>query len=322
MAAIRTVLTVCSLVWVTACATAPPQVECARVETLASYPHGAFLENLIVERSGRVLYTNYTAREIASYTPGQVPSLFTSLRAHPVSLLPVSGGYLVAAHGASFAEGPAFLQSNQFILLDAQGAVTRTIPAPDARFLNGMVALEDGDVLVADSVLGRIWRLNVASGALTVWLDAPELAPDPTQRDQRPGANGLKREGRGLFVSNSFTGRIYRIGIGAQGQPSGALQEVAAPGRVDDFVLAPRGSFIAATHADTVVWTRGGDTRVVLPDGGDGSTAVAYTDDRQDHLYVLTTGNLIEGGTRPARLLQAALPGGPAQCALSVARQD
>lgn len=311
---LRTLFVLLGTLAMTACASMQPQSTCARVETLASYPHGAFLENLIVERSGRVLFTNYTAREIEAYAPGGAASRFANLPAHPVSLLALPGAYLVAAHGASFAGGPAFLQTNQFLLLNEDGAVTRTIPAPKARFLNGMVALDDGTVLIADSVLGRIWRLEVASGELTAWLDAPDLAPDLTQRDRRPGVNGLKRDGARLYVSNSFTGKISVIGIGENGRPFGTLQEVAAPGRIDDFVLAQNGGFIAATHTDTVVWTRSGETRPVLPEGGDGSTAIQYTNARRDHLYVLNTGRLLEGGDRPARLLRVSLPGGATLC--------
>lgn len=294
---------------------APGSQTCARVETLASYPHGAFLENLLVERSGRVIFTNYTGGELNAYSAGAGVVRFAALPAHPVSILPLGEGYLVAAHGAPFTSGPAFLQTNQFLVLDRRGAVTRTIAAPEARFLNGMLLLRDGVVLVADSVLGRVWRLDVASGALTPWLDAPELRPDPSGRDQRPGANGLKREGSQLYISNSFTGRIYAVGIDAAGRAEGALREAAAPGRVDDFVIDPAGGFIAATHGDTVVWTRAGEAdRVVLPEGGDGSTAVAYASPSRAALYVLTTGRFVEGGDRPARLLRVALPGGARLC--------
>lgn len=297
-----------------ACGLSPSPKACARVETLASYPHGAFLENLIVEPSGRVLFSNYTAKEIMAYAPEGAAAPFAELPAHPVSLLAISGGYLVAAHGASFADGPAFLQTNQFLVLNDKGDIIRTIPATDARFLNGMVALDDGGVLVADSVLGRIWRLDVERGELTNWLDAPDLAPDATHRDPRPGVNGLKRKGARLYASNSFTGRISVVGIADDGRPLGTLQEVAAPGRVDDFVLAPGGGFIAATHADTVVWTQADETRLVLPEGGDGSTAVQYTDASRKHIYVLTTGRLLDGGDQPARLLRVSLPGGPIIC--------
>lgn len=290
---------------------------CATAETLASYPSPAFLENLIVEPSGRVLFTSYLAREIIAYAPGGTATRLAELPAHPVSILPLGDGYLVAAHGTSFTAGPAFTTTNQFLLLDRAGKLIRQSAAPDARFLNGMVALDDGSVLIADSILGRIWRLDPASGALSIWLDDPALAADATGADPRPGVNGLKRKGSELFISNSFTGRIHALPLTREGKPGGALRTVATPGRVDDFAISgDDGGIYLATHTDTVLHAApAGMVRTVLPEGGDGSTAVALVPGDTQALYVLTTGGLFEGGKAPARLLKMSLPGGDAMCA-------
>lgn len=294
----------------------PRAADCASAETLASYPHGAWIENLAVLSDGRVLFTNYMGKDVNLYAPGGAPSRFASLDAHPVSVLPIAGGFVVAAHGQPFTAGPAFLQSNKIIYLDAVGAVTRTVPAPEARFLNGMETMADGSILIADSVLGRIWRLDVASGTLSTWLDAPELRGDETGKDQRPGANGVKRVGDALFVSNSYRGKIYRIGIDAAGNAEGPATEAASPEHIDDFVVDPDGGFIVATQSASVVSSNAGvANRVILPEGADGSTAIAFADKNRSAIYVATTGSFFTpGSAAPALLLRVALPGGETMC--------
>ncbi|OBV10968.1 hypothetical protein I603_1376 [Erythrobacter dokdonensis DSW-74] len=89
----------------------------------------------------------------------------------------------------------------------------------------------------------------------------------------------------------------------------------ATPGQVDDFAIAGDGSIYLATHGDTIMRAQAdGTLTTVLPTGGDGSTAVAFVPGDPASLYVLTTGGLLEGAGRPARLLRIALPGGPAFC--------
>lgn len=287
---------------------------CATAETLASYPNGQFLENLIVEPNGRVLFTSYFARAVESYLPGQEAATFAPINAYPVAIAAYPGGYIVTAHGAPFSEGPAFTQTKVVLLLDSAGREIARIPAPDARFLNGIGALPDGTFLIADSIAARIWRFDPTARTLSVWLEAPELAPDATGADQRPGANGVEVVGDAVLISNSFRGAVYRVALGADNGPDGALTLVGEPGAVDDFAVAPDGSIYLATHRNTLL-RLGSDGAVttVLPEGADGSTAVALTPDG-DALYALTTGALFEGGREQAKLLRVPLPGGDDLC--------
>lgn len=290
-------------------------VNCGSAETLAAYPNGQFLENLIVEPSGRVLFTSYFARAIESYVPGEAAVTFAGVNAHPVAIAAYSDGYIVTAHGAPFTEGPTFTQTNVVLLLDSAGREVARVPAPDARFLNGIGALPDGTFLIADSIAARIWRFDPASRVLSMWLEAPELAPDATGADQRPGANGVEVVGDVVLISNSFRGAVYRVGLGDDLAPEGTLALVGEPGAIDDFVVAPDGAIYLATHRDTLLRVGAdGAVTTVLPQGADGSTAVAFTP-AGDALYALTTGGLTEGGREEAKLLRVGLPGGDAMCA-------
>lgn len=284
---------------------------CASVEVLAAYPTGAFLENLLVEPSGRVLFTNYTAREILAYKPGGGVTTFARLEAHPVSILPFDGGFAVIAHGLSFLGGPGFAETNRILYLGADGSLAREAVAPEARFLNGAAIYDGGAALIADSILGRIWRLDLRAGTLSPWLDAPELRGD----GPRPGANGVKIEGPQAFISNSATGRLLAAEVAPRGKPQGALRLIAEPGRIDDFAPDGEGGFIIATHSDEILHaSMEGDIRVILRDGGDGATAVAFAAGSKRDFYALTTGGLLEGKKEPARLLRISAPAGFGAC--------
>jgi hypothetical protein len=283
---------------------APPRV-------LAEYPAGAFLENLSVAPDGAVLVTSYFARAIERIGPDDAATTFAALPDHPVSILPLGAGWLVAVHGAAFTEGPGFVETQGFLVLDAAGAVLRRIPAPQARFLNGMAALDDGTVLAADSIAGVIWRLDPATGALAPWLADPRLALPEGFAGFAPGANGLKIADGRLHVSNSARGALYRLPLGADGAPAGPLETVAEPGGIDDFWIEPDGTVVLATHGDALLRIAPDGARTeLLSEGCDACTAVAPRDGPAGREWiVLTTGGFLEGRGAPARIL--ALPAVP-----------
>lgn len=276
------------------------------VETLASYPHGAFLENLVIDRSGAIVFTSYFAKSLMILRPGGQATELATLPAHPVGILETADGFVVTAHAVPFTNAPAFLSSNKILILGRDGAVRRTIEAPDARFLNGLVALSPDKLLIADSVAGLIWVLNPASGTLAPWLRADALAADPAATQFLPAANGLKLHGGALYVSNSSRGAIYRQKLTRAGEPDGPPGAFVRAGPVDDFAFAGDGSIYAATHGARLLRIApDGQVSAVLETGCDACTSIGLTGSpRRPDIIALTTGNLLEGGDAPARVLR------------------
>ena len=130
------------------------------VEVLAEYPPGNFLENLDVLSDGRVVFTSYFAKSIEILDTRGRASALAHVSAHPVSILAIEGGFLVAAHGQPFTSGPAFVETQQFLLLDDGGRELAMFKAPEARFLNGMVPHSGATVLVANSIAGKVWQVD------------------------------------------------------------------------------------------------------------------------------------------------------------------
>ena len=217
---------------------------------LARFPNGTFLENLVVEPGGRVIFTNYFAKRLESWSPagGHVP--WAEVPAHPVSLTALDGGrHALAVHGVSFMDGPQAMRGQAALLvLAADGTVARRIALPEAVFPNGGLLLGGERLLLADSIVGRIWLVDLGTGEATTWLAHSSLAPDPAQ--PYPGANGMKRAGDWLLVSNSATRQLLRVRL-AGSQPQGAPELLARmTGGVDDFAVARDGTIYATRTGD------------------------------------------------------------------------
>jgi hypothetical protein len=289
-----------------------PSLAAAQLEPqlIAERPPGTFLENLAVLADGTAVITSYMDKRLLVLSPRGALTPLVELPDHPVGILAVPDGFIVSAHGRSFTDGEAFTRTNRVLLLDRRGRVRRAADAPEARFLNGLARLPGGTVLAADSIAGTIWRVDPATGALKPWLVNPRLQPDPAVAPFRPGANGLKVRGGLLYVSNSSRGEIARIPLGPDDRPTGPIADWAHPGPVDDFDFGPDGTLYAATHgAALLAIDTDGVPRPVFSEGCDGCTSVAVDRGR---LLVLTTGGLVEGLGRPARVLSVRLtrPGG------------
>jgi hypothetical protein len=291
-----------------ACLIATPVVaQPPKVTTIASYPHGAFLENLSVDPKDRLLFTSYIDRTVMMWNGTAMPAPLVKLDVHPVGILARASDIIISAHGKSFTDGPAFTATNQLLVLDRGGVVKKRVAAPDALFLNGMVEIAPNTILVADSLAGKIWRFNPASGEIAAWLADPLLAADPEKPSQRPGANGLKVHGGWLYISNSARGTIHRVQL-VKERPKGSLELFVKTGAIDDFTFLADGTIAAATHGSKLIHVgKDGSVTDILADGCDACTSVTSFGPRND-LIVLTTGNMLEGGDAPARVLRVASP--------------
>jgi hypothetical protein len=277
-------------------------------DILARYPSGNYLENLIVDRSGAVLFTNYFAGKVEIWRDGKA-SVFAEVPTLPVNLVELDDGYLLLGHGVKFTEGAAKLAgSNRLLWLDRGGQVKRSIPLPEAVFGNGMIRSGSDAVLITDSMLGVIWRVDLTSGAMTKWFSDDRLKPDP-KVPLGPGANGLRRMGSELVITSSIASSVFRLPVSADEKPAGPLTLWAKTPGADDLAVAADGSIYLATHAKSVVRVSPeGKVTTVLDQDVDGCTSVALSSDGRS-LYVLGTGGLMEGEKKEATLVRMATAG-------------
>jgi sugar lactone lactonase YvrE len=156
------------------------------------------------------------------------------------------------------------------------GAASQLATLPISGLPNG-IAYDRGQLYVADSTLGVIWRVGAGAPApAEVWADDPLLkTPNPAT----PGPNGIQVFHDEVYVSNFTSAQILALGIGGGGDA--AYVRVHASGvACDDFAFDVFGDLYCGTDpGDTLVMiTPGGANRVLLTaaDGLDIPTAAAF----------------------------------------------
>lgn len=164
-------------------------------------------------------------------------------------------------------------------------------------------------ILVCESMTGRIFKVDLAVKAWSVWLSDSRLRPS---NPQMPGANGIKLRAGYAYISVTDSNHIYRTRIEADGscREHSLFAEYL---RADDFAFSTAGSLYIATHpANSVVRLSDGGVRTTVggaSEGLVGATACAFgrgTDDARS-LYVTTSGGLFaphRGALQEAKLVR------------------
>ena len=128
-------------------------------------------------------------------------------------------------------------------------APSRAVAMPAGIFLNGITYDRDGTLYIADSTIGRIWRLPHDRDTAEVWLSDPALAPTgATDGVPLPGANGVKLAGGRIWVSNSSSSSLLSAPVAPDGSPGPLSVAFDHLFEIDDFLITPRGEIIAALN--------------------------------------------------------------------------
>lgn len=125
----------------------------------------------------------------------------------------------------------------------------RIAPLPPGSFPNGITFDSHGNLYIADSNLGRIWRLARGAAHATVWSAGPMLAPtgEKFMNFALPGANGIKVHRHVVYVSNTSTQNILTIPITRDGN-AGKITVRFRHIEADDFAFAANGDLYIAEN--------------------------------------------------------------------------
>jgi len=192
-----------------------------------------------------------------------------------------------------------------FAAFTGRATPSRAVALPPEGFPNGITYDRDGNLYVADSTLGRIWRVSHDSDAATIWLADPALAPTGAELGGVvvPGANGVKIARGRIWVSNSSTSMLLSAPIARDGSPGALSVAFDNLFTIDDFQITQRGEIIAALNFAEQVVSISPDGQIqVLEDAAAGArnpTAVALSDDGD--IYV-TNGAFFSVGAKLQRI--------------------
>ena len=264
-------------------------VELALSKVIASFPVNTFLENLAIAPDGTIFVTNHEVGKIVRITPDGNQQIHATVEGKVSGLAFTNNGDLVAT-GWNADSIPVVS------LVSSDGTVETLLTLPDAIFLNGITPLSGTQYLTADSYRGAIWLIDVAQRRGSIWLEHPMLARSNSE-SVIPAANGLKRFGDFLYVSNTEKMLLLRIPVDTADQP-GEPEIFVEQINIDDFAFDVEGNLYGATHIyNSVVRiaTDGSTTIIAQADQGViGSTAVAFGQGEGDRtaIYVVTNGGI------------------------------
>ena len=234
-----------------------------QVQVVHEFSPGYSLENLAVRQSGEILATvanhpqlyqvnPFTGETVLAATiPGVTSTLDVVELEKDVFYTDAGNVSLVTITGTPGSFGIFKIDMRAFDPTKPGSApVTRVASIPEGTFLNGMVVLDkkDGLILVAESFLGLVWKVNVYTGKVTKAIDVPSMKPDPSNAIQI-GINGIKIRNQALTFDNYDLGTLNTIPIKPDGTAAGPAK-VIATGLVgtDDFQYDVRGDVFIAQN--------------------------------------------------------------------------
>lgn len=273
-------------------------------QQIAEFPVNTFLESIVVSSDGTLFVTSHFEGKIFRIGKNVEPTLHAAIAGKATGLAELpDGGLLLSGWDAQ--------EKSVVFVFSPDGSLHKTIPFPDAQFLNGLTHLADDRYLIADSYRGAIWQLDVSDCSVEIWLEHPLLARSSAEKEF-PGVNGLKIHNSTLYASNTEKTHLVRIPIQPDQQPG--KPEIFVPGvNLDDFAFDPHGNLYATTHVFNSVVKISADGTITTvaqaEQGVTGSTALAFgraVGDRTG-IYVVTNGGMSlppASGVEPAKVVR------------------
>jgi hypothetical protein len=265
----------------------PTELSPARL--IAEFPAQTFLESIVVSADNTLFVSSHLDGKVWRIGKDGVPVVHAAIagKATGLAALPTGGLLLSAWDEQNIAT---------VFQISPQGAVEVVVKIPDAIFLNGMTHLMGDRYLIADSYRGAVWVLDIGTKIAQSWLEHPHLARSSPDKEF-PAANGLKKFGDALYVSNTEKMQVVKIPIQADGSP-GEPERWGPTVNLDDFAFDIAGNLYGTTHVyNSVVKIAPDGTMFTIAEaeqGMTGSTALAFgkRDGDRTAVYVVTNGGL------------------------------
>ena len=277
------------------------------------FPIGTWVENLAIRKDGGILASILSSPELVYLDPAdnfQVPQTIATFPAPATGALGIAemepDVFYVAANSYNFsvlgpiANGTGSVWRVDMAKYDAcedKGEAVELVACfPDSGMLNGMTSLPENDLLlIADSAVGLVWRLDVRTRAIDVAINSTLTQVNQAAKAAGIGlaANGIHVTDGYAYLTNSGSTSYFRVPIDDKGSATGA-GEVLSRGALDvpdDFTIASApGAYVADGEAQMIRYVSGsGDVRSIA--SIEGPTAVQFgRTDKVKTLYVSSNG--------------------------------
>ncbi|PWY84793.1 hypothetical protein BO70DRAFT_378957 [Aspergillus heteromorphus CBS 117.55] len=225
---------------------------------------GTWAENIAIRSTGNLLVTRVDAPELWSVDPiaktGSLVHRFNNATAL-MGITEIYPDVFAVAVGNATTAGDPVTGSWAVWTVDTtdtlQGIdIQEVVAIPEAVWPNGLGRIDDapGVVLVADCVKGVVWKVDLAKRTYAVALEDSTMA----QMDVL-GINGVHGYNGSVYYTSTALKALFRVPVDGEVRATGPVETVAQGFGVDDFAIAPDGTFYVMTHAGNTILRMGKD---------------------------------------------------------------
>jgi hypothetical protein len=257
-----------------------------------------WIENLATRPNGHLLITRMDAPEVWDVDPGAQTA--TKLATFPDAF--ATGGlvemtpdvWAVIAGKYSLSGGGNTPGSWAIWKLDLSGASPKQSLVklvPESQTFNGIAKSDDDTMLIGDALEGAVLKMSFSTGAYSVLLKDPSMAPSTTIPF---GINGMKFKDGFLYFTNIARNTFNRLPVSALGVAS-TVQPIFTTTPGDDFAFGPDGLAYIATNLENSVIkvdASGGITKIATVQSGT-SASFGRGEKDKNTLYVGTIGGTL-----------------------------
>ncbi|CAF0913330.1 unnamed protein product [Adineta ricciae] len=223
---------------------------------IAEWPQGSFVENLVAKHDGHLLVTVHSSNEIYEVNPNLSTAnrtLVATFPAGPTGITELSFNHFYVNVGTIGERNTWNICSlTTHPGLTPTTAIKQVVNVDSALFLNGLCVLsyEHGTLLSVDSMLGKIFKINVHTKHVELWYEN-DLLKNRSHAILMPGINGIRRcsvDGY-LYLTNTDRALIFRLAVDPfDYRPRGQLETIVRNIVCDDFTIDCMGTIYATTH--------------------------------------------------------------------------
>ncbi|MEH2419537.1 MAG: hypothetical protein V7K48_00885 [Nostoc sp.] len=243
----------------------------AKLTTIACFPKHYFLENLAIRSNGSILVTAMNQKELWYIPPTTAdvpinPILIHTFALPALSLVEVEPDIFYICTSDVYETHKSNLQR-----FDLRGWTPNSPLKPEillefpdpVRALNGSCLIAPTVMIIADSVAGLFWRVDLPTDGnelkASVWLKHDSMAFNPNSplKPPQPGLNGVRYASRSHYLYYTTTAQklFMRVRVDPDTHEPAAKPEHVADGRMfDDFCIdEDAGIAYVTTHRENTI---------------------------------------------------------------------
>ena len=243
----------------------------AKLTTVASFPENYFLENLAVRADNSVLITALNHKQLwyvrTDATKSAKPVLLHTFDQLTLSLTEVEPDVFYLCTSNAYTDHRSGLHRIDLRNWSVGNPIQpqKVLDFPDrARGLNGSCLIGPRTILVADSIAGLIWRVDLPNDGATpvarVWLRHESMGYYPGQmKPEQPGVNGIQYAPKFGYIYYTATAKKLFMRVRVEPETLDAIGEpehVSNPNPSEDpwggGVITLQGGAQSSARPDTV----------------------------------------------------------------------